>query len=445
MDDMNNNGFIARTIKSFHTEYFDQELDINIRTMHLLVLTGIFSEFVIAIVDIYLSWITGESMITAFIDLAVFFFALIVLMGARRFRRYDLFKWICIIGLFMIVYPIRFFYGGGYQSGMSIIFLLALFYTSYILEKRTRILVISIQFVIYVSCHIIAYDFPHLILNNSTRFKNFADMTLNFTVLGIVMLVASIQRSLMASRQQAKIEEFNTELIERNKTLELYDRMKGDFLATVAHELNTPLAVIKASSGDTLDLLHNIDHVEDIKDNQLLIDRKVNLINDILRDLMDTVAIEHGRLSLNRQQMYLRQLIEQVTSTYFEHMDTNGNQLILNLDSELNPVMLDAQRMEQVITNLLTNSIKHTKNGSITITLQEIDEQQQVSVCDTGEGMDSESVEIAFKQYTSTKTEYWKHGIGLHLCQRIIRAHGGEIWIESEKGVGTCVTFTIGI
>ena len=463
---------INSIIRNFHSEYFNQELDINIRTMHLLILTGVFSEFIIAIVDIYISYITGEPMIAAFIDLAVFFFALIILMGARRVRRYELFKWICIIGLFMIVYPIRFFYGGGYQSGMSIIFLLALFYTSYILEKRTRLIVVSIQFTIYVACHIVAYDFPHLIVNNATRFKNFADMTLNFTVLGIVMLVASIQRSLMTSRQQAQIEEYNRELIERNKTLELYDKMKGDFLATVAHELNTPLAVIKASSGDSIDLLEHImgnnhstsnctdvsnldpTHIAafrnlfdrilpEILENQQLIDRKVILINEILQDLIDSVAIEHGRLPLNRTRELLAHVLEHSATTFFNRVETYGNRLELSLPEHLPEIMMDTRRIEQVVTNLLSNAVRHTRNGVITIQAQQLDGRQVVHVSDTGEGMDEEAVRIAFKQYVSTKTEYWSHGIGLHLCQRIILAHGGDIWIVSEKEKGTTVTFAL--
>ena len=79
----------------------------------------------------------------------------------------------------------------------------------------------------------------------------------------------------------------------------------------------------------------------------------------------------------------------------------------------------------------------------ITVKLTRTDKNQIVGVTDTGEGMDMEMARIALKQYVSTKADYWRHGIGLYICRQIITAHGGDIWIDSEKGRGTTVTVTL--
>jgi len=93
--------------------------------------------------------------------------------------------------------------------------------------------------------------------------------------------------------------------------------------------------------------------------------------------------------------------------------------------------------------NLLSNAVRHTTDGSITIKLSRDDDKQIVSVIDTGEGMDTEIVNSVFKRYVSTKQNYWRHGVGLIACRYIVNAHGGEIWVNSEKGAGTTVFFSL--
>ena len=92
---------------------------------------------------------------------------------------------------------------------------------------------------------------------------------------------------------------------------------------------------------------------------------------------------------------------------------------------------------------MLSNSIQHTKNGIITITLQKHDSVQIVSISDNGNGMDEKIKNKAFEGYVSVSRDYWRHRIGLFVCHQIIEAHGGKIWIESELGRGTTVSFTL--
>jgi len=199
-----------------------------------------------------------------------------------------------------------------------------------------------------------------------------------------------------------------------------------------------------ASGRDTLDLLkENPLNLDEIADNQRRIEKKVMLIDSVITDLMDAVAIENGRLSLNCQPVVLSELIKIACDAHFRTSDNNNNSVVYDFQHDLPQVLADPIRIEQIIMNLLSNAARHTFNGNITIRLIRAENVQVVSVMDNGEGMDEEVLRSAFKQQISTREDYWRHGIGLHICQLIVSAHGGEIWIESRKGHGTCVSFSL--
>jgi signal transduction histidine kinase len=220
--------------------------------------------------------------------------------------------------------------------------------------------------------------------------------------------------------------------------------MKSNFLATVAHEISTPLAVIAASSADTIELLKETPvNMKEIMDNHEMINKRVLLIDGIITDLMDTVAIENGRLSLSRQPVKLAELLQSVCDKGFKRLDANNNRVAFDLEENFPPIWSDPARIEQVMTNLLSNADRHTKDGLITVTLTRTEKGQTVSVADNGEGMEPEIAKAALKEYVTSKGENWRHGYGLYLCRQIILSHSGEIWINSERGRGTTVFFTL--
>ena len=166
-------------------------------------------------------------------------------------------------------------------------------------------------------------------------------------------------------------------------------------------------------------------------------------IDRIVVELMDTVAIEQGRLSLDLAPVCLSKLLREAADSYFLKNYTGGNELCFDLDASLPPIAADSARIMQVVTNLLSNSLRHTKNGKITLSLQKHGAGQFISVSDNGEGMSEKMKQKALEGYVSVSKEYWRHGIGLYVCHKIIVAHGGKIWIESEQDKGTTVSFIL--
>ena len=427
-------------IKHIINSYFDRNLDLRVQVYNLLAFVGIFAGISVAFIAVLIK----ESITTVIINAMISVLSFIFLNVAKKRHCYRFCSWVVVIVVFLFVCPLLFFSCGGYKSGAAYSFILGIVFTAILLERYERIIALAVEVILYISCCLIAFYKPETAAILSSEADYVFILILNFMVTCILLSSVILIHTRIFNIRRLKIEELNRELEARNKTLTQYDKMKSDFLATVAHEINTPLAVISASSGDTMDLLKESPlNIDEIIGNQMAIERRVKMIDNVLLDLMDTVAIETGRISLNRQPVELSGLLRNICDIHFRHRDLNNNSITYDLQSNLPHIWIDQSRIEQVMINLLSNAIRNTKNGNITIALKQTDKTQTVSVADNGEGMDEETSQAVLNRYISTKEDYWRHGIGLYICRQIITAHGGDIWINSKKGQGTVVTFVL--
>ena len=422
-------------------KYFNKDFEFRVQVYNLLAFTGMISGFFVAILCVAIK----DSIPTVATNFMIAVISFAMLKIAEKKKCYDLCIWIAIFPVFFVAFPMQFFNCGGFKSGATCIFVVGIVFTAFLLDSRKKLAIIAIQFALYVSCCFAAYYFPGMVAVLPADFSYFLNGTMNFAIAGLMLLIAVMFRANLMITKQNQIQELNRELETRNETLAQFDQMKNDFLATVAHEINTPLAIIAGSSGDTIDLLRETPpNAGEIMENQLQIDKKVKLINSIMLDLMDIAAIEAGRLTLHRQEVDLSGLLEDICKTRRSHSEANNNRIVYEPSGAATPqICIDPSRIEQVVTNLLSNALSHTKNGTVRLSLAQKNGNQVVSVADNGEGMDAQVARVALERYVSTKADYWRHGIGLYVCNRIVTAHGGNIWIESEKGVGTTVRFSL--
>ena len=428
------------SIPGLYNRFFNQELPLKAQVFHLLAIAGIVAGFVCTAASLILS----DLLLNPVLSFASAVLAFVLLWFAEKYNRYHFCSWSAIITVFGFIFPLLYFTCGGYKTGAPIGFFIAFTFTAMLLEHYERIVALAGEYALYVALILLDFTRPELAVAAPPKQGQMILYIACFTFVFLLSLLVLSIRTKLYKIKQGQIEEYNRELAQRNESLAQYDHMKSDFLATVAHEINTPLAVIAASSNDTLDLLKEAPlNLEEIIENQIIIDRRVKLIDHILLDLMDTVAIETGRLSLNRQPVYLPDLLKNIGDAQFKKLDTHHNQLSYDFQPGTPQIWVDPQRLEQVLANLLSNACLHTKNGRITIKLVRAAPSQIVSVCDDGEGMDPEMARVVFRQYVSTKADYWRHGIGLAICRRIILAHNGEIWVESEQERGTTISFSL--
>lgn len=238
------------------------------------------------------------------------------------------------------------------------------------------------------------------------------------------------------------------------------DRMKTDFISTVSHELRTPLTSVvgfakliqKKLQDKILPSFQESDRktqkaVAQVGDNINIIisegERLTNLINDVL----DIAKMEAGKVDWQMQPLAVEELIDRAFSATSSLFQNSGLEQIREIETGLPEVSGDRDRLLQVLINLISNAVKFTRTGSVTVRARLQNEQLEISVIDTGIGIPPEYQEAVFekfKQVGDTLTDKPKGtGLGLPICKQIVEHHQGRIWVESEAEAGTTFSFTL--
>jgi signal transduction histidine kinase/CheY-like chemotaxis protein/ligand-binding sensor domain-containing protein len=240
------------------------------------------------------------------------------------------------------------------------------------------------------------------------------------------------------------------------------DAAKSSFLSTVSHELRTPLTsvlgfakIIRRRLDERLFPLIPEDDRKVLQAKRQVIENLDVVVSEgerltkLIDDVLDLAKIEAGKFSWNMSKVSVSEVIERAiaaTASLFEAKKLN---LVRAVDPELPTVTGDMDRLIQVVINLISNAVKFTDAGSITLSAHLHDAELVVGVTDSGIGIapgDQQKVFEKFKQVGDTLTDKPKGtGLGLPICKEIVEYHGGRIWVESEPGRGSTFSFTLPI
>jgi len=269
---------------------------------------------------------------------------------------------------------------------------------------------------------------------------------------GVLSYVAIFEKLWQQTELYQKVKETNEQLAKANEELKQAGRIKDDFINVAAHELRNPiqpilgLAQILRSRKMRSDSSHN---------NSLTIDEDHKLLDIIIRNarklllleenILDVARIENKSLKLDIGECNLYDVIASVVQDTRDQIDNSRVELLYNKGEDgILMVRVDKSRLEQVLSNLLSNSIKFTKEGTISLNVEKKDNQALVTVKDTGPGIDPEMLPRLFSKF-ATKSERGA-GLGLFICKNIIEAHGGKIWAENNSdGKGAKFSFSLAI
>jgi signal transduction histidine kinase len=222
------------------------------------------------------------------------------------------------------------------------------------------------------------------------------------------------------------------------------NRAKDDFLATLAHELRTPMTAILG----WVQLLRDgeLDGV-DVGNAIRMIEASTKVQAHLVEDLLDVSRIIAGKLKIQATAIELRPLLQNVTETFAKTAQENGVKLIPDLHDDPMSVWGDATRLQQVIWNLLSNAIKFTpKGGSVTLSLTRDDGYACIGVRDTGEGISPEFLPFVFERFRQaergTMRTHSGLGLGLAIVRHLVTMHGGEVAARSD-GPGNGAEFIV--
>jgi signal transduction histidine kinase len=168
---------------------------------------------------------------------------------------------------------------------------------------------------------------------------------------------------------------------------------------------------------------------------------------ELINDILDLSKIEAGKVTLIREKFSMRELIDRVAQTATPLASEKGLSLSVDFAPRKANIYSDKRRVEQILLNLVNNAIKFTAEGSVNIHGQIVDNRLQISVSDTGIGVEPDKMGILFETFRQIElTRSRKHegtGLGLAICKKLVILLEGEIWAESEFGKGSTFTFSL--
>lgn len=222
------------------------------------------------------------------------------------------------------------------------------------------------------------------------------------------------------------------------------ESLRRDLIAWVSHDLQTPLTSMRA----ILEALSDgvVEDTETVQRYLQTAQRDVRSLSALIDDLFQMAQLDAGGFPLNRASASLGDLVSDTLESFTELAKQQQITLEGNVDSDVDPVHMDTQAIGRVLNNLIGNALRHTPaNGRVSVWVRRENEHVEVTVSDTGEGIRTEDIPHVFERFyrgeKSRNRITGGAGLGLAIARGIVRAHSGDIRVESEIGKGTQFTF----
>lgn len=240
------------------------------------------------------------------------------------------------------------------------------------------------------------------------------------------------------------LNERTIKLYEAKEVAEESNKSKDEFLANISHELKTPLnsiniisSIMKKNSKENLD-------EKDVKSIEIINNCGKDLLL-LVNDLLDLTEIDKGTLEVNNDKIILKDFFDKLYNKFSEQANAKSLNLSLNIDSTISVINSDDYRLNQIIDNLLSNSIKFTNKGNISLNVKDDSEYIRILVKDDGIGISENQLATIFDRFKqvdgSTSRKYGGTGLGLSITKELVSLLKGKIFVNSEINIGT--TFEI--
>jgi signal transduction histidine kinase/GGDEF domain-containing protein len=268
--------------------------------------------------------------------------------------------------------------------------------------------------------------------------------------LNLEEMIIRVRKVIEGQQSFLKIKDYAAQLERANQELRKIDEIKSEFVSVASHELRTPLATIK--NAIQLILRGKAGEINETQSNFLsMAEKNINRLTSILNDILDLSRIESGRIEMKSEELDLREVIEFILSSLKPQADAKSIQLTKEIVAGFPLVYADREKIEQILTNLIGNSVKFTpEGGKISVLAKLFDEARKmvaISVSDSGIGIPGDQLDKVFKKFYQVEGSLHRSsggtGLGLAITKGLVEAGEGSIWAESEVGKGSTFTFTL--
>jgi signal transduction histidine kinase len=241
---------------------------------------------------------------------------------------------------------------------------------------------------------------------------------------------------------------YDVQLRETNAQLSRASQFKSEFLAKMSHQLRTPLTAIIGFCElltEGMDGELSREQAQDVGE----IHKSGQVLLELINDILDLTKIEAGKMEIAIQEVDLGAVADQVIKSMYHMAEMKALKLTYDLSPGAETVMADPVRMREILTNLVSNAIKFTPAGSVTIRGKPVGEMAEISVVDTGIGIEPAAHERIFEEFRQASAKisktYGGTGLGLSIARKLVELQGGQMGLESEPGKGSRFWFTLPI
>ena len=359
-----------------------------------------------------------------------------------KYNKIRLASWLLVLTSNVILFPLVFILSSGVDSGTPVWFVLGLVYVFVLFTGTDFYIALALSVASFFATYSIAYRYPRLLPEAPSRFYTFGDSFVTLIVVscfvGFLLRIQFItydKERKLAEQQKAEIEQIA--------------RSKDTFFANMSHEIRTPINTIIGLNEMTL----REDISDEIAENAINIQNASKMLLTTINDILDLSKLESGKMEIVPAQYEVSSMFSDLVNLIWIRAHQKELEFKVDIDHDI-PSMLygDEVRIKQIITNILTNAVKYTETGSVTLSAKgerlNADEiLLRISVEDTGIGIRKESLEDlfhSFKRVDETQNRNIEGtGLGLTIAKQLVEMMDGKISVDSVYHKGSVFTIEI--
>lgn len=390
---------------------------------------------------------TGQTLFGAKITVLIVLALMCIVSGISLWIVYKKHKtrlasWLFILVFNVVLFPLFFIMSSGIDSGTPIWLVLELTYIFLLFRGKECVAALVISILAFFATYWVAYCYPDLVPVVTNRYYRYIDSSVTLVVvsccIGVLLKIQSISYDNEKRNAQQQKEE-----------MEQIARSKDVFFANMSHEIRTPINTIIGLNEMTL--RENIS--DEIAENAINIQNASKMLLTTINDILDLSKLESGKMDIVPVQYEVSAMFSDLVNLIWLRANQKDLEFRVDIAQDI-PSMLygDEVRIKQVITNLLTNAVKYTRAGSVTLTakgerLSADSFRLRISVADTGTGIRKESLDDLFNSFKRVDEELNRNiegtGLGLNISKQLMDMMGGKISVDSVYHKGSVFTIEL--
>ena len=425
-------------LKKFMHIFSNDKIEIKERLFRIIL--------VVATVTVGLAILQGLTLVNAdslmMIYTIMFLSFVLSLILAFKYRYVELSSTILGVALIFVALPVIFLKGGGVSSGSGVWMCLGIFYIFIMFSGKKMWAFLIAAILVDMACYTISYLYPETVVELATPFEKHFDSLFAVVMVGLTVGIVM--------KFQLQVFEKERELTtEQQKELELIGKSKDAFFASMSHEIRTPINSIIGLN----ELILREQPSEEITEYAKNIQNASKMLLSLVNDILDLSQLEIHKMTLLEKEYSVGQMLHEVVDIMQIRMQEKDLKFIIQVDKNIPSMLLgDDRRIKQILLNLLTNAVKYTEQGAVTLNcrFEQTDEENillRISVADTGVGIRKEELDTlfdAFRRINSEKNQKIEGtGLGLSITKHLLDLMNGEISVDSIYTQGSEFTVVI--